>query len=61
MFRGKTFLCLYRTEALTTFSQPLSECGKKHKLSTYEKRPHGDLLGEQSKVFVMQLYERGSD
>ncbi|CAI7613880.1 unnamed protein product [Penicillium pancosmium] len=30
-------------------SVPLSGCEKNHKFSTYEKRPHGDLLGEQSK------------
>jgi hypothetical protein len=61
MFRGKIFFVLYRTEVLTTFSQPPSGCEKTHKFSTYEKRPHGDLLGEQSKVFVMQLYERSFD
>ncbi|KAJ5743451.1 hypothetical protein N7533_010553 [Penicillium manginii] len=30
-------------------SVPPSGCEKTHKFSTYEKRPHGDLLGEQSK------------
>ncbi|KAJ5240423.1 uncharacterized protein N7469_002014 [Penicillium citrinum] len=37
-----------------------SDGGKKHKLSTYEKRPHGDLLGEQSKVFVLCNLMKGA-